>query len=149
MRRFDFFSIDFGRPGANGITAKRVVNGDGQLFYDSWSAPNITTPAVSAGKFQVCPSLRWENFALGLQDYELLRLVAQGEVNLGTAVESHVDLQTDLNVSQLVSLVSQGWAHVQPANDQPFTVDCVMLEWVRDKLARLASVRSLAYTAGQ
>ena len=29
---------------------------------------------------------------------------------------------------------------VQPANDQPFTVDCAMLEWARGELARIASV---------
>ena len=93
-----------------------------------WSAPNVTTPAVAAGEFQVCPSLRWENFALGLQDYELLRLAAETEERtkaLGGA------LQTDLNVSQLVELVSQGWAHVQ-VGEPNFIADINPLLWMND-----------------
>jgi hypothetical protein len=130
---------------SDGVVGKRVVNGDGQLFYDSWSAPNVTIPSVANDEFQVCTSLRWENFALGLQDYELLRLAAEAEeqtkasdTTAGGNTTSRIS-QTGLNVSQLVGLVSQGWAHVQPANDQPFTVDCAMLEWVRGELASLAS----------
>jgi hypothetical protein len=133
---------------SDGTVGNRVFNGDGQLFYDSWSAPNVTMPTVAAGEFQVCTSLRWENFALGLQDYELLRLASKVEEQTRAldaaaagSTGTRSTLHTDLNVSQLVALVSQGWAHVQPANDQPFTVDCGMLEWVRGELARLASVK--------
>jgi len=124
---------------SSGITPpKRVTNGDGQLFYDSWHAPNVTEPALGGGAFQICPSLRWENFALGLQDYELLQLATQAEDVQGSRSSESSGLNEHLNVSQLAELVSQGWAHVQPAYDQPFSVDCGLLEWVRAELAQIA-----------
>ena len=127
---------------SDGVVGTRVANGDGQLFYDSWSAPNVTQPSVGSGEFEVCPSLRWENFALGLQDYELLHLAGTAEAEAAARSGSSNTRRgrggAEWNVSQLVGLISQGWAHVQPAFDQPFTVDCTMLEWVRGELAQIA-----------
>eukprot|EP01047_Picozoa_sp_COSAG01_P132600 COSAG01_NODE_62496_length_284_cov_0.843243_1_plen_58_part_01 len=48
---------------SNGTDGKRVVNGDGALFYDSWHARDSAgRVALSRQPFQLCSSLRWENF---------------------------------------------------------------------------------------
>ena len=123
---------------SDGFADKRVVNGDGALFYDPWHAPNITLATASSRPAAVYSSLRWENLAQGLQDYELLKQAAHAEQRLGHG------LSLTRNVSQLAALVTTRFPHVQPAYDQPFTVDCRMIEWVREQLAQLASsVRSL------
>jgi hypothetical protein len=46
-----------------------------------------------------------------------------------------------MNVSQLAAMITTRFPHVQPAYDQPFTVDCGMIEWVREQLAQIAMHR--------
>jgi len=97
---------------------------------DPWHAPNIfmATPhgqkitdrsVVAASAVAPLSSIRWEMLVLGLQDYELLVLAGQ---------------QNSSAVDALAARVSQRFPRTQPANDQPFTVDCGTLEWARAQL---------------
>ena len=105
---------------SDGIENNRIVNGDGELFYGPWHAPDIFTQTpASSSSYAPLSSIRWEMLVLGLQDYELLVLA-------GRRNSSAVDV--------LAARVSGRFPRTQPSNDQPFTVDCRTLEWARAQL---------------
>ena len=81
----------------------------------------------------------------GLQDYELLAQAAAAERMHGQRPSS----LPGMNVSQLAALITTRFPHVQPAYDQPFTVDCRLLEWVRERLAQIASQQNPATRASE
>ena len=116
---------------SDGIENNRIVNGDGEVFYDPWHAPDIFSSPVSAAAAPYAPlsSIRWEMLVLGLQDYELLVLAGRRNASATDA---------------LAAKVSERFPRTQPANDQLFTVDCRTLEWARAQLISIAELPPLA-----
>lgn len=102
--------------------ANANTNGDGILFYPPWGGP-LNLSANLGQPFVPMSSMRWEQATAGLLDHELFMLARAVNRTAADAV---------------VSTVTWGMPRVSPASDQPFTVDCAVLESARSQLAAIA-----------
>lgn len=102
--------------------ANANTNGDGILFYPPWGGP-LNLSANLGQPFVPLSSMRWEQVAAGLLDHELFMLARAANRAAADAV---------------VSGVTWGMPRVSPASDQPFSVDCAVLESARSQLAAIA-----------
>ena len=98
------------------------TNGDGILFYPPWGGP-LNLSATLGQPFSPITSMRWEQATAGLLDYELFM---------------HARATNRTAADAIVANVTWGMPRVSPASDQPFTVDCVVLESARNQLVTIA-----------
>ena len=94
----------------------------GILFYPPWGGP-LNLSADFGQPFVPISSMRWEQATAGLLDYELFMLARAANHTAADAI---------------VSTVTWGMPRVSPASDQPFSVECVVLEGAREQLAAIA-----------
>lgn len=102
--------------------ANANTNGDGILFYPPFGGP-LNLSANVRRPFEPVSSMRWEQATAGLLDHELFALAQAANHTAADAVAGKV---------------TWGMPRVSPSSDQPFTVDCTVLESARNELAAIA-----------